>query len=206
MTMFALASGPLADPARADGDPASDVLVSQPLFLPQDAGVPASQQAQLSALLAAAQRSGYKLRVALIASRTDLGSVTELWRQPQNYARFVGQELSLIHHGPLLVVMPNGYGLYRPHRPLDSEQTALTGIPPPGSHLGTATLTAIRRLAATSGHNLPAPTAATPPNPESNDTLPWIAFAIGSILILLAWIASLRARPISLCAKKISSP
>jgi hypothetical protein len=206
MTILALGSGPLADPARADGDPASDVLVSQPLFLPQDAGVPASQQAQLGALLTAARRSGYQLRVALIASRTDLGSVTELWRQPQNYARFLGQELSLIYHGPLLVVMPNGHGLYRPHGPLDGEHTALAAIPAPGSNLGTATLTAIQRLAAAAGHNLPAPAAATPSNPGPNDTLPWIVFAIGSILILLAWIASLRARPISPRARKTPSP
>ena len=60
------------------------------------------QQAQLVALLAAARRSGYQLRVALIASSTDLGSVTELWRQPQSYAQFLGQELSLVYRGPVL--------------------------------------------------------------------------------------------------------
>ena len=54
----------------------------------------------------------------MIASPTDLGSVTELWRQPQNYARFLAQELSLLYRGPLLVVMPNGYGRYRLEGPL----------------------------------------------------------------------------------------
>ena len=66
--------------ARADGDPASDVLATQPLFLPQDAGIPTAQQGQLGELLQTAARNGYQIRVALIASRSDLGSVTELWR------------------------------------------------------------------------------------------------------------------------------
>jgi len=125
------ALGLLAASARADGDPASDVLVSQTLFLPQDAGVPANQQAQLDALLHAAQQSGYQIRVALIASPTDLGSVTELWRQPQNYARFLAQELSLLYRGPLLVVMPNGYGLYRLAGPLALIGTALHDLKDP---------------------------------------------------------------------------
>jgi hypothetical protein len=47
----------------ADGGPASDVLASQPLFLPQDEGIAAARHAQLGALLAAARRSGYPIRV-----------------------------------------------------------------------------------------------------------------------------------------------
>ena len=58
-TIVALMVGGPPPAARADGDPASDVLLSQPLFLPQDAGVPATDQAQLASLLAAAHRAGY---------------------------------------------------------------------------------------------------------------------------------------------------
>ena len=189
------ALGLLAASVRADGDPASDVLVSQTLFLPQDAGVPANQQAQLDALLHAAQQSGYQIRVALIASPTDLGSVTELWRQPQNYARFLAQELSLLYRGPLLVVMPNGYGLYRLAGPLATGQSALAGVRAPGPSLATATLTAIQRLAAAAGHNLPLPNATAPSTPGSTNTVSWLVFAIGGALIVLAGTASLRARP-----------
>lgn len=82
--------------AHADGDPASDVLATQTLFVPQDAGTSIAQQQQLAAIVQTAARRRYPLRVALIASRSDLGAVTELWREPQNYARFLGQELSLI--------------------------------------------------------------------------------------------------------------
>jgi hypothetical protein len=128
---MAIACGWLAPSALADGDPASDVLASQPLFLPQDAGATASQQAELSALLATAQRRGHPIRVAPIASPADLGAVTALWRQPQNYARFLGQELSLLYRGRLLVVMPNGYGLYQASRASNAEQSALARLAAP---------------------------------------------------------------------------
>ncbi|MBV8430338.1 MAG: hypothetical protein JO244_04200, partial [Solirubrobacterales bacterium] len=101
-----------APAALADGDPASDVLATQTLFLPQDAQVPLAEQAQLARLLQEAARSGYQIRLALIASPSDLGSITELWRQPATYASFLGQELSLTYRGLLVVIMPNGFGLY----------------------------------------------------------------------------------------------
>jgi hypothetical protein len=200
----AVLSEALAPAARADGDPASDVLLSQPLFLPQDAGVSATQQTQLAALLAAAGRNGYRLRVAVIARPADLGSVTALWHQPQNYARFLGQELSLNYNGPLLVLMPNGYGLYRPGGPNARERSALTVLPTPGRDLATSALTAIQRLAAASGHTLPAPTTTASPKYGSNDTTAWIVFAIGVALILLAWTASLRAQPPRVFGEKTS--
>ena len=68
--------------AAADGDPASDVLAQQSLFLPQDAGLSSTQQSQLGALLSSASRHGFPIRVALIASPSDLGSISELWKQP----------------------------------------------------------------------------------------------------------------------------
>jgi hypothetical protein len=82
MATLLATSGSFTGIARADGDPASDVLATQTLYLPTDAGVPANRQAQIGALLQAAQHDGYPIRVAVIGSATDLGSVTELWRQP----------------------------------------------------------------------------------------------------------------------------
>lgn len=82
--------------AQADGDPASDVLATQRLFLPQDGSIPLAQQFELTALDGAAQRSDSQLRMALKASRNDLGSVTALWRQPENYAHFLAVELSQV--------------------------------------------------------------------------------------------------------------
>ena len=195
-----------ATPALADGDPASDVLATQTLFLPADAGLSAGQQAQLASLASAARRSGVSLRVAVIASPVDLGSVTELWRQPQTYARFLAQELSVVYqaHPPtpttLLVVMPNGFGTGAPARAAPSVRAALAGLPPPGSgsRLGTATLTAIERIASAVGHPLAAPSAipVETAGSTSSEVVPWLVFAAGAALIAVAWTLSLRARPL----------
>jgi hypothetical protein len=201
VTVIALASsavlGAFPGIARADGDPASDVLATQSLFLPQDAGISLDQQGQLSALLSAAATSGYPIRVALIASAADLGSVTELWRQPETYARFLGQELSLIYHGPLLVVMPNGFGINGSTgaSPVATRSTLAAVRITGATGLGAAALTAVQRLAANAGHSLQIPAAARPSPSRSTNPIPIIAFALGAVLIALAWVASLRARP-----------
>ena len=66
--------------------------------------------------------------MAIISSRTDLGAVTGLWRQPRNYARFLGLELSLAYKGRLLVVMPNGIGFNWPgHSSADAYRIARQG-------------------------------------------------------------------------------
>jgi hypothetical protein len=112
-TVLGLAGGAagLTARARADGDPASDVLATQPLFQPQDAGLTAPGQTRLQAELEAVQQGGVPLRMAVIASTTDLGSVTALGREPEAYARFLDQELGLVYRGPVIVVMPNGLGV-----------------------------------------------------------------------------------------------
>lgn len=183
-------------PARADGDPASDVLATQALFLPQDAGATPAQRAQLSALLATAARRGYPIRVALVASRGDLGSVTALWRQPETYARFLGQELAYVNKGPLLVVMPNGFGLTRLGRPLPGE-AALVGLGSPANGgLAGAAIAAVRRLAAAAGHPLPVPSVGAPRASTSSNAIRWLVLAAGAVAIAIAWGLSLRARPL----------
>jgi hypothetical protein len=192
--VLALSFALLPRAARADGDPASDVLATQALFLPQDAGLPAGQQQQLAALLDRAARGGYPIRVALVASAADLGSVGELWRAPQSYARYLGAELSLVYRGPLLVVMPNGYSVYRATGVRAAEQSALATLSPPGADLGGATIGAIRRLAAAEGRNLPLPSPTALANPSRTDAVAWLVFAIGAAVIATAWTLSLRAR------------
>ena len=96
--------------ALADGDPASDYLLVSPVFIPPDDGVPAAYAEQLTAVVAAAKAKHYVIRVALIKTRYDMGSVTVLYRKPQQYGHFLSQELHFVYTGRLLVVMPNGYG------------------------------------------------------------------------------------------------
>ena len=186
----------LAGVAQADGDPASDVLASQSLFLPSDAGVPVAEQGRISGLLTAASRSGYQIRVAMIASPMDLGSVSELWQQPANYARFLGLELSFVYRGPLLVVMPAGYGLYGFGGRVGTAREVVSGLGSPRGRLAPAMLVAVQRLAAAAGHPLAVPNTAPAARPAPGDVLPWVVFALGAALIVAAWSASLRARPL----------
>lgn len=149
--------------ARGDGDPASDVLVSQSLFLPYDTYVSSERQAQLEGLLRSAERSGFPIRVAMIPSEYDLGSVGVLWRNPRTYARFLGIELSLTYTGRLLVVMPSGFGINWPHHSVAAAYGTLAHVPigAGGAGLVSATELAIRRLASAAGITL-ASSAASP--------------------------------------------
>jgi hypothetical protein len=143
--------------ARADGDPASDVLATQTAFIPAGRGIPTGAQARLEAVIRSAARRGVKVRVALIAARGDLGAITELWRQPAQYARFLGTELTDVFSGTLLVVMPNGYGVWMVGRhtssaALERAGSSLIGAPLPKSGPATATRSPTRgaRLASPS--------------------------------------------------------
>jgi hypothetical protein len=180
--------------AWADGDPASDVLATQPLFLPQDGGLTFRQEAELDGLVGAARADGYALRVAVIASPTDLGSVTELWRQPENYAHFLGQELSLVYRGTLLVVMPDGFGLYG--RASSAERAALAGPAVASGGLGARAITAVQRLAAAAGHPVQVSIGLPRRSSGGADYAALIVLAVGALLILAAWTLSLRARPL----------
>ena len=104
------ALGPLSPAARADGDPGSDVLVYQNLFVAADANVSVAQQVGLGELLTAASRDGFTIRVAIVARPADLGAITQLWGKPASYASFLAVELSLAYSQRLLVVMPDGFG------------------------------------------------------------------------------------------------
>src|ERR1700733_15689964 len=143
--------------ARADGDPGSDVLVYQDLFAGSDAGLSVQQQVQLGDVLKTAAREGFPVRVAIIASPFDLGSVTELWHQPREYARFLGIELSLAYKQRLLVVMSNGFGFNWPGHSAAPGYRALGGIPigSGGAGLFNAAGAAGGKLALAGGGNLP---------------------------------------------------
>ena len=107
----AAAAGTTRPPAAlADGDPASDVLVYQPVFFPYQPA-PAGLRRELNGLVRSANGQGYRIRVAVIQSPRDLGSVPTLFGRPSVYAKFLGSELSYVWRQRVLVVMPSGYGL-----------------------------------------------------------------------------------------------
>ena len=153
-TVAALAFG--ATSARADGDPASDILLFTDVFFPYSPQVSTPVARGLRQVVAAAKKKHYPIKVALIASDVDLGAVPMLMNKPQTYSKFLGAELALPLKTRLLVVMPNGFGLH--HAKTKKEQAALRGITIGTSvdNLAQAASKAVRKLAAATGHRLPA--------------------------------------------------
>lgn len=184
----------VAPGASADGDPASDVLLTQTMFMPADTNANSAQQAQLASLLHRARDAGFPIRVALIYSDYDLGSVTALWHKPQTYARFLGIELGKVYKGALLIVMPNGYGVNLPGHSTASAYRRLDQLP--GSPLDGAPLAsteaAVVAIAAAEHTKLAAPAAAPG---GAGLPLALIAAAIAALLAVLALaVLSRRAR------------
>ena len=128
--LLAAAAALLAVPAaHANGDPASDVLLVNPVFFPVDAPLPDSDREALLKTVQDAKERGYTVRVALIPFTSDLGTAVSLWRHPQDYAKFLGSELAFVYAKPLLVVQPSGFGFYNHGKPVAKEQRVLAKIP-----------------------------------------------------------------------------
>ena len=151
-----LACASCAAVARADGDPASDYLQSNQVFLASSApgarNAVTPAQRQLLGTVGAANRAGFGIRVAVVGSEYDLGSITELWHKPRLYARFLGLELSSVYHQRLLVVMPDGYGFFWAGHATRAAYRALARVPAGAS--AEAAASAVRGLATAAGVTL----------------------------------------------------
>lgn len=111
--LLALVALALAAPpaTRADGDPASDVLLAQDVFHPYAPNdTPAPARRALDGMVARAKAEGYPVEVALIAAPEDLGAYPYLFREPARYAELLARELSLRSAPRVLVVLPAGIG------------------------------------------------------------------------------------------------
>jgi cytochrome oxidase Cu insertion factor (SCO1/SenC/PrrC family) len=192
--------------AHADGDPASDLLQTQTIFLPADANAGGEQSLALSQLLRAADRGGVETRVAVIASDYDLGSVNALWRKPRLYARFLGTELSGAYAQRLLVVMPDGFGFSWPGHSTARIYRLLARIRlgPGGTSLLADADAGVRAVAAAAGVALTLPAAgrrAAPRAPASNGSaagkLAIVAILTVTILATLLGIFGRRLRELA---------
>jgi hypothetical protein len=154
VALLALLAATLAPAvARADGDPASDVLLGQNVFYPYTPEVSPAIQKTLDAETTAASHAKFPIKVALIASPVDLGVIPDLFGKPQKYAEFLDQEISFQTKQPLLVVMPAGYGVQGVHGPAAAAVTSLRKPAGPTSNaLAQAAIAAVAKLAADSGH------------------------------------------------------
>jgi hypothetical protein len=156
--LVAAAAALVAVPAaRANGDPASDVLIANQVFLAPEVPVSQADRDTLTKTVAAANERGYPIRVALIAFTGDLGTAVSLWRRPQDYAKFLGSELAFVYTKPLLIAMPSGFGIYHGRRPVAKQQRALAAVRAgkTPTALAQSTTRAVRALAASEGITLP---------------------------------------------------
>ena len=146
--------------ARANGDPASDYLLTQSTFLPFTTKIDHNEVTRLNALLGEAKKKHFQIKAAVILSPADLGTAFSLFRKPEKYAQFLGLELSFVYRGRLLVVMPSGYGYSVNGDPDPKASAVLKKLPPPGPNATKevqAAIVAVQRLAAASSHHLAAP-------------------------------------------------
>lgn len=171
----ALAAAPLA---QANADPASDVLITQDVFFPYE-GVPDSLARDLTSLTGKAKDAGYPIKVAIIASPDDLGLVSTLFKKPKMYAPFLGRELLFVYRETLIIVMPNGFGLFRGNESVDLDQQLLDRIRigPGTDGLTRAAITAVRRIALAHGHSIR-------PGNGGWLTVDRILIAVGALVVL----------------------
>jgi hypothetical protein len=155
----------LARDALADGDPASDYLINQQSFLPLSEDVPLDQAGAFTRLLDDAKQKGFPLKVAVIAKPLDLGAVPSLFGSPERYASFLGQEDYYFFKDELLVVMPQGYGLYKHSGVPAGDRRVIARLPAPRTNkadgLLTAATGAVHALAARRGLTLTSESAST---------------------------------------------
>jgi hypothetical protein len=178
--------------ARANGDPASDVLPFQQVFLPFEAPVSKSAATDLRKTVASANSKGYKIRVALIAFTGDLGTAVSLWRHPQDYAKFLASEIAFVYSNRLLIAMPSGFGFYDRGKPVAKEQKVLAKISPgtAPTALAESAATAVRALAASGGVPVPKPSSGSS---ETHDRL-ILGAAVAALLVVLVVPAGLVKR------------
>jgi hypothetical protein len=157
--LVAAAAALVAVPAaHANGDPASDVLITNQVYIGPEVPISNGDRGALTKTVAAANEHGYPIRVALIPFTSDLGTAVSLWRHPQSYAKFLGSELAFVYTKRLLITMPSGFGIYHGRKPVAKEQRVLARIPPgkTPTEVAQQTATAVRALAAADGVAVPA--------------------------------------------------
>ncbi len=172
--------------AHADGDPASDVLYVNWVFVPFNTSIRKDDVTRLKTVVDNARAAHYPIKVALIGAPSDLGTAFTLWRQPQRYARFLGLELQFLYKGPLLIVMPNGYGFFRKTGPAP-EVRALRGLRVAEGEAGLArsSVDAVAALARAAGH----PVAVPEIKAKSSGLSDRLFIILGAAVLVVAFVA-----------------
>jgi hypothetical protein len=165
--------------ARADADPASDTLYTGRVFLPLSAKISPRLARELAAVTLEAERAGRPVRVALIASKTDLGGVPQLFGKPTTYARFLASELQFVYPDKVLIVMPQGAALGDHARLVANADVLNTQVEPGPDGLALTAIALVRKLAG----------VGRPPDEGSGiSPFVWVAAGLAAIVLLGAGI------------------
>jgi len=166
LALAAVLAGSAAGTARADGDPASDVLLSDNVFLSFQSPYGSAEGRALEALAKQAKEQGFPMRVAVITQLADMGSVGGLYGKAQRYADFLASEIRFVYRGTLVIAMngkPGGFGVHGPGATpaarRELERMKLPSSSPTAAELARLAAVAMQRVAAASGHQLTAPSA-----------------------------------------------
>ena len=185
LLLAAVLAAAAAGSARANGDPASDVLPFSTVYFSIKEPKSYASGRDLLKITQIAAKKKQPIRVAVIAMPSDLGLIQSLWQKPQPYAEFLGKELFQFarYKGTTLIAMPNGYGVYGPLA--KKGRPALAQLPKPGTgdldKLGEHAATATRRVAAANGMVLPPPSSSS-----SSGTPSWViaAAVLGGVALV----------------------
>jgi MYXO-CTERM domain-containing protein len=192
--------------AFADIDPASDVLPLQDVFLPYNNKVCPQLSTALKKVTARSKKAGYPVKVAVIASKGDLGGASALFGDPPAYARFLAQELvtyapsigATYDNPALLVAMPAGFGLDHGGAKGDKaiEELSVSSLKP--NDVARSALDAIPKIARAEGHPVRAPAVrpgCTSGTGSGGDSPLLFIGPLFAALVLVAAFAALRRRP-----------
>ena len=187
-----------APAALADADPPSDVLLLQSVYYPYQPPVSDKLRRTLDRVVAASQKAGYPVKVALVESAVDLGAIPQLFGKPTQYAPFLGREIAFKSKDPLLVIMPAGIAT---NNVTVRAQQAIQGIKIDASKqsdgLVAAAIEAVPKMATASGHPVaavPVPSSGSGKN-GGGSTSPLIVFGAPVLLVALAaLVAAFRRR------------
>ena len=119
-------AGLAAQAGRADGDPASDVLYFQDVFLPY-VKPSADAAAKLTATVAAANKAGFRIKVAVIAPSRISARCRACSTGRTSTRASSASSCKSFYTQRLLVVMPAGFGVYDNGKPVDAEKRRSPG-------------------------------------------------------------------------------
>jgi hypothetical protein len=175
--------------ALADGDPASDVLITSTVYTPVAQKVSAPVLQQLQSTIEQATKGGFDVRVALILDRTDLGAVPQLFGRPVQYVKLLSAELYYAWKGPLIAVQPSGIGVQN-IKPLGPAQavadTVVITNPSTADGLAQAATATIRKLAGQDGKiTFTTAGTATAAGPSSSSTFSATRILGGVLIVVL---------------------